>query len=216
MIHVYMMPGMAASPRIFEHIKLPEEEYTIHLMDWLAPLSVKESMHSYCERLSMTLKHEDVVLIGVSFGAVIVQELSRMVNARKVIVISSVKSTAEFPRRMRLSRATQLHKILPTGLLKYVDFLAKYASMVAPKKTALYKQYLNVVDPIYMKWALDTLINWQSKEISTPLAHIHGDADPVFPVKYIDDYIQVPGGTHVMIIHRYRWFNENLPQIIAN
>ena len=33
-IHVYLMPGMAASPKIFEHIKLPENQFKIHLLSY--------------------------------------------------------------------------------------------------------------------------------------------------------------------------------------
>jgi hypothetical protein len=46
------------------------------------------------------------------------------------------------------------------------------------------------------------------------LVHIHGDKDAVFPYTYIGACIRVPGGTHTMIIHRYKWFNERLPAII--
>ncbi|GAK94248.1 conserved hyperthetical protein [Nonlabens ulvanivorans] len=37
---------------------------------------------------------------------------------------------------------------------------------------------------------------------------------PIFPIKYITKAMIVPGGTHIMIINRFRWFNDNLPQII--
>ena len=35
--HVYLMPGMAANPSIFEHIKLPEDRYKIHWLEWQIP-----------------------------------------------------------------------------------------------------------------------------------------------------------------------------------
>ncbi len=37
MIHVYLMPGMAANPSIFEHIKLPEKNYKLHALSWKIP-----------------------------------------------------------------------------------------------------------------------------------------------------------------------------------
>ncbi|MEP2968389.1 MAG: alpha/beta hydrolase, partial [Nonlabens ulvanivorans] len=37
----------------------------------------------------------------------------------------------------------------------------------------------------------------------------------IFPIKYIKNVTIVPYGTHIMIINRFRWFNDNLPQIIS-
>ena len=46
------------------------------------------------------------------------------------------------------------------------------------------------------------------------IIHIHGDNDAVFPIKNIANCIAIKGGTHIMIISKYKWFNENLPRII--
>ena len=50
LIHVYFMPGMAASPKIFEHIKLPENQFKIHYLEWMIPLE-EESISDYALRL---------------------------------------------------------------------------------------------------------------------------------------------------------------------
>jgi len=51
-----------------------------------------ESLESYAKRLSEHIpKNDEVVLIGVSFGGIIVQEIHKLVNTKKVIIISSVK-----------------------------------------------------------------------------------------------------------------------------
>ncbi len=213
MTPVYFMPGMAASPLIFEHIKLPEGEFEIHHMDWLIPQS-RESLPSYCKRLLKQIKHDNPVLIGVSFGGIVMQEIACLIPVKKVIIISSVKSHHEFPRRMMLARRTGLHKLLPTSLMSNFDDLAKYGANIAPKKIELYKRYLNINDPKYLDWALDCIIKWRQEVPATGLVHIHGDKDPIFPIKYIDDCIIVKGGTHVMIVNRFKWFNENLPKII--
>lgn len=52
--------------------------------------------------------------------------------------------------------------------------------------------------------------------IDTDVIHIQGDADEVFPVKNIQNYIPVRGGTHIMILTKYKWLNENLPKIILS
>jgi hypothetical protein len=41
--------------------------------------------------------------------------------------------------------------------------------------------------------------------------HIHGDLDDVFPIKYINECTIVKGGTHIMILSKYKWLNDHLP-----
>ena len=106
-IHVYFMPGMAASSSIFERIKLPEEQFEMHFLEWVLPEN-KETLLDYAKRMAQNIKHENVVLIGVSFGGILVQEMAQFVSARKVIIISSVKSNKELPSRMKIARATNI------------------------------------------------------------------------------------------------------------
>ena len=37
LIHVYFMPGMAANSSIFEYIKLPEDLFKVHYLEWEIP-----------------------------------------------------------------------------------------------------------------------------------------------------------------------------------
>lgn len=216
MVHVYFMPGMAASPKIFENIKLPEQEFKIHWLKWLPPKK-NESLHEYCKRISKNIVHEKPILIGVSFGGIIVQEIAEFFEVEKLIIISSVKTKYELPRRMRFARKTKLYKILPTSLVNYFDALEKIAfSKVVKSRIKLYKKFLMVPDNYYMDWALDKVVNWQQEKPPKGIIHIHGENDVIFPIKYISNAVVVPNGTHIMIVNRFRWFNENLPNILKS
>jgi hypothetical protein len=82
------------------------------------------------------------------------------------------------------------------------------------ERMELYDKYLSVRDETYLKWAVKSIITWKTTEPDPKIVHIHGDNDLVFPIKNIKNCIIINGGTHVMIINRCKWFNENLPQII--
>ena len=208
------MPGMATSPIIFDRIKLPEDLFKVHKLEWLMPKD-KESISSYAQRMTKLIEHENIVLIGVSFGGVIVQEMSKHINVRKLIIISSVKSRKELPRRMKLASCTGTYRFVPTRLAKNVDVLAKYAfGKRVVNRLDLYKKYLAISDPSYLNWAIKEMVCWKQREIIPNIIHIHGDKDLVFPIKYIEDCTVIRNGTHVMIINKYKWFNENLPSII--
>lgn len=212
--HVYFMPGMAVDSAIFEKMSLPEDRFKIHFLEWEIP-NVDESLESYTQRMLKHVDHKNPVLIGVSFGGVIVQEMARFLDLKRLIIISSVKCTEELPPRMRFASKTGLFKLIPTRLVDYLDFFEKIAVGDFLKKRAkLYKQYISITDKQYLNWAIKNMVNWKCDKPDEKIIHIHGDKDEVFPIKNIKGAIVVKGGTHIMIINRFKWFNENLPDII--
>ena len=215
-IHIYFMPGMAANPTIFEHIKLPEDQFKMHWLEWMMP-NIKESLESYAKRMIANISHDNVVLLGVSFGGILVQEMSKHMSLRNLFVVSSVKSKHELPKRMKLMKITKAYKILPTQLVSNIDFLAKYAfGESVTKRIDLYKKYLSVSDKRYLDWAIENVIEWNQEEPNNEATYIHGDKDVIFPHSCQGNCIVVKGGTHIMVINKYKWFNENLPKLILN
>ena len=83
------------------------------------------------------------------------------------------------------------------------------------RRVELYKTYLSISDKRYLDWAIKEMVCWSQHEPLKEVVHIHGDADIVFPISNLDNPIVIKGGTHIMIINKYRWFNRNLPHIIA-
>lgn len=214
-VHVYFMPGMAANPSIFKNINLPEEKFEQHLLEWSVPTK-NMSLAEYAIEMNKSILHKNPVLVGVSFGGMLVQEMAKYIPVKKIIVISSVKHESELPKRMIFAKYTKIHKLLPTGIVNNLELLTKYAfGETANKRLELYKEYLSVKDKYYIDWSIDQIVNWkQSEKCPDYLVHIHGDKDPVFPITHIKNCIPVKNGTHTMIIHRAKWFNENLPTII--
>lgn len=213
-IPVYFMPGLAASPAIFEKIKLSDDTFETIYLEWEIPFE-GESLRDYAIRISKKIKHLNPVLIGVSFGGILVQEISKIMAVRKTIIISSAKSNAEFPQRFKLAKKTGAYKLLPLKLLLKVENLAKYS--FGPKITErlkLYEKYLSVRDLKYLEWAIEQVMLWDRSEPDERVIHIHGEDDDVFPAKNIKNFIPVKGGTHIMIINKFKWLNENLPKII--
>lgn len=212
--HVYLMPGMAANPSIFDGIKLPAASFEMHTLEWFVP-DKGMSLSAYAEKMSLKIKHKNPVLIGVSFGGILVQEMSRHIKISKLIIVSSVKTSTELPKRMLFAKYTKAHKLLPTALVNNVELLAKYAfGETVTKRLELYEKYLSVRDKKYIDWSLDKMVSWQQAKPPDGLVHIHGEKDAVFPIANIKDCIPVRNGTHTMIIHRAKWFNERLPTII--
>lgn len=214
--HIYLMPGMAANPTIFENIKLSEEHYKIHWLEWQIPTK-NETLSEYAQRMCKFIKHDNVVLLGVSFGGILVQEMSKYIKLKKLFVVSSVKSHYELPKRLKLLKVTKAYKIIPTQLASNIDILTKYNFGEAIKKRAnLYKKYMSVSDKTYLDWAIKQVVCWDQEEPHPNAIYIHGDKDAIFPHSCHGDCIVVKGGTHIMIINKYKWFNENLSKLIES
>jgi alpha/beta superfamily hydrolase len=213
-ISVYCMPGLAASSLIFERIALPQELFDVHLLDWELPIG-DESLISYAKRMAEKITAPNPVLIGVSFGGILVQEMAAFLSPQKVIIISSVKSNLEFPRRMKMAKTTKAYKLIPTSIFSNIEKLSTFSfGKSITQRLKLYERYLSVRDVYYLDWAIKNVILWEPTRVNPNVIHIHGDADEVFPIENIKKCIVVKGGTHVMILSKYKWLNENLPAII--
>lgn len=213
-IPVYMMPGLAASSSIFERIILPDDIFETVLLEWEIPFD-KETLPDYAKRIANKIQHQNPVLIGVSFGGILVQEMAKCIETRKIIIISSVKTNLEFPRRMKVAKTTKAYKLIPTNLLANVESLTKFSfGFKIDQRLKLYEKFLRVRDKRYLDWAVEQVILWKRTVADEKVIHIHGDEDDVFPIKNIKNCIVVKGGTHIMILAKYKWLNENLPRII--
>ena len=208
------MPGLAASSAIFERIKLPTAVFEMYFLEWQIPHK-NEELLLYAKRMAAFVKHKNVVLVGVSFGGVLVQEMAQFLDLRKLIIISSVKTNTEVPLRMKIAKTTKAYKLVPTTLLQNIEILNKFSfgSMIQ-QRLKLYEKYLSVRNKVYLEWAIKQMVVWNRTEVDKNVTHIHGDADEVFPIKNVKNCITVKGGTHIMIISKFKWINENLPKII--
>ena len=209
------MPGMAASSKIFEYIRLPEF-YLIHNLDWITP-NVNETLELYAKRICKKINKSDPILIGVSFGGILIQEISKHLNYKKIIIISSIKTSSELPLSMRMARKTNIHKILPFQWIKNLDKLALFTFGNGIKsKIKLYQKYLSFKDPNYLKWAMNCIVNWDQKEIIKGLIHIHGKEDNVFPIKNISGSVHLLEGNHAIIITKANQISKLLSKLLNN
>ncbi|CAM1361880.1 Alpha/beta hydrolase [Tenacibaculum soleae] len=205
------MPGLAASSKIFEYLSLPEKVFEIHFLEWLIPNSINESIETYAQRMCTNIQHKNPILIGVSFGGILVQEMSKIIPCKKVIIISSVKSNKELPKRLKLALITKVYKLFPSKIIANIEKYEHYFFNDYLKKRAeLYKIYLSVRDPNYLQWAIYNVLHWQQNKELANIIHIHGKKDEVFPIKHIKDSIEIENGTHVMILNKAKKISKLL------
>lgn len=204
-IPIYFMPGLAAGPEIFENLELDLNIYELNYLKWIKPISLDEPISNYAIRMIDEINHLNPVLIGVSFGGILVQEMSKLMDTRKIIIISSVKSNKEFPKRYKIFNTSKLYKLFPTKIVSNFESYTKFfVGKSLQKRAKLYEKYLSVRNEDYLKWSIHNVLNWQQNESIKNIIHVHGNNDQVFPIKNIKNAIVIESGTHVMILNKAR------------
>jgi pimeloyl-ACP methyl ester carboxylesterase len=199
--HIYFVSGTGANSKIFERIELPEKQFEMHFLEWILPLSKNETVESYALRMSEKIQHPSPILVGVSFGGIIVQEMSKIKSCEKIVLISSIKNKYELPKKLRIIRDTKTYLLAPTTQIKNIENLISFIfGDKSKKRIEAYQSYLSVRNPLYLNWAIKQALIWNQTEVLPNTIHIHGDQDPIFPIKYIKDCITIPKGSHIMII----------------
>ena len=214
--HIYFVPGMAANSKIYEHIRLDKELFEIHFLEWKIPTSKEEPIQEYAKRMCDEITHHNPVLIGVSFGGIIVQEMSKLISVEKIIIISSIKSNEEIPKRLKFAQLTKAYKLFPAKFLENLDaYIEYFLGDFQQKKIEAYKKYMSVRNADYLHWAIFTVLHWQQKTPIKNTTHIHGTNDGVFPIKHITNCISIDRGTHTMILTKAKKISKIIKDILT-
>jgi esterase/lipase len=203
------MPGLAAGPEIFYKLSLDPTLYELHYLTWKKPLALEESITNYAMRMTDEVKHKNPVLVGVSFGGIMVQEMSKFIECKKVIIISSVKSTNELPKRYKIASKSKIYKLFPTQIVTNFESYARFfVGKSLEKKAKMYKKYLSVRGKSYIKWSIHNVINWRQVKPIEGIIHVHGTNDHIFPIKNIQNCIKIEEGNHSMILIKAKQLSQ--------
>ena len=130
-----------------------------------------------------------------------VQEMSKIINPKKIIIISSVKNSNELPKRLKFAKLSRVYKLFPSNSITTIENFMSYTfGKMAKKRIEQYQIYLSLRDETYLKWAVYNVLHWQQKETLENVIHLHGTDDHIFPIKHIKDCIGIKNGSHIMVL----------------
>ena len=116
--------------------------------------------------------------------------------------------------KLKILKRIPVYRLIPRRFLESTKTIVRYGLGVkSTNKLNLYQKYLSINDTQYLKWAIKQMVGWERENEIDNVIHIHGDKDPIFPIRRIKNCIVVPGGTHIMLITKFKWLNTNLPII---
>ncbi|GAA0543132.1 alpha/beta fold hydrolase [Chitinophaga japonensis] len=205
--HLYLISGMGADERMFQHLRFPGE-YQVHVLHWLPPRP-DEPFTDYAARMAAGMAtNGPVTLLGLSFGGMISLEIARQRPIEKNIIISSIKHTGERPPYFNWARKLGLYHLPDQLLFRRRHAIVKhFMNVETPEEDALLRDYLQKKDFTYLRWAVNTVLHWENEFIPPSLVHIHGGADLTFPLKFVKPTYTIPDGGHFMVMNRAAQIN---------
>lgn len=200
---IYFVPGLANDKRIFKNLAEELSEYNLVFLDHLPHLSYEETISQYAIRLIRHYPSFDVdsIIIGLSLGGLIAVEMSKILNFKKVVLLSTVKHKNELPLIIKF--ASKLKIYLPPLLIKSTIKTISILFNVTNRTGAEYlSKIINDSDEKHMIWAQKAVISWDNNLIPDNYLHIHGTNDEIFPISCVKPTHRIKRGTHYMVMDR--------------
>lgn len=214
--NVYFISGMCYNCSAFDAIELPKGYNKVYI-EWKIP-TLNEDLNTYARRMAAKInRRQKIYLVGYSFGGIIVQEIAKFLNVEKIFLISTMKDIEEIPQLFHVAKSINFADRVPNRLYQSSDFMINlFNRYIYSVPTAALSQYMTVIDPTYIHWALKQITNWESGSKLENTYHIHGTRDQVFPYEKIIDPITIKGGDHLMVIKRAKEITKIISSILEN
>ncbi len=211
---LYIIPGLAADRRLYTGYSFPDHE--VEYLDWVDPLD-GENLSEYSDRLASTIdESEPFILIGTSMGGIVAGCIADNKKPEKIILISSISNTDQFPLRWRVFRYFPVYWLIPFNVFRgVIKFYRKTAGRSAPGEARIFQDMLANTTSKFFKWAIHQILWHKKNKVNAPYFHIHGEKDRIFPLKYMEkDMVVVEGSDHFMVLHRRKRIQVELNKIL--
>lgn len=205
---IYALGGLGADKRTFTFINL--KNHNLICLDWLEPKH-DDMLVSYAARISEQINEsKDFMLVGVSFGGMIMTEVSKLKKPNHLVLISSVATHTELRWIFRKAARLNIDRIIPYGLMVYSGKLIHYMSGVQLRRDKkLLTEIMEDTSSEFVSWSVKVILRWYNP-VKPECVRIHGLKDRVLPVKrsMIDYPIENTG--HFAIVNEADYISEVL------
>lgn len=199
---IHLIPGLGADHRIFDRLLMDAPHRIAH--DW--PIMPEgSSLVDFAKKLALKVdSSRPHVLIGMSMGGMVVQEMAAITKPSAVAIISSWKGPAEMPIHIRTLRGTHPERVLTKAmLLRILPVIRWQMGVEDTDAVELLESFALATNLDRLKIQVSAVLDWEGPSHPFPgLIHIHGDHDRLMPLASITDAHVVKGGTHFMVYQK--------------
>ena len=215
--NIYLIPGLGGDKRMYAGQLARFPSTTV--LEFIPPRKA-EKISEYAKRLAASIDlSKEFILVGVSLGGILAQEIAKHYTPKKVVVISSVKSREELPLWMRIFKYIPLPKLIPGGFYLWAFMILIWFKTLFSRSNFVLGNLKNMAkdaDPEFVYWAANQVVAWQHPIENFQAYHIHGTKDFLFPLWRIKGVnTVVKNGTHAMILTHVKQINEALNQVLV-
>ena len=205
MHQIYCISGLGADKRIFDKLQIPNAQ--LHFIEWQLP-GAHDSMQDYARLLAAQVKHENIVLMGVSFGGMLATEITRLSQAgdlhfhiTKTIIISSCKCRSELPVYLRMAGRLGLYKCMPLKQVLHMNRLNKFVFDLRSTSEELYLKRVMLRDSALelIRRSIRLILTWRGANPPQNILHIHGTSDRMLLPGSVKADHWIKGAGHFMI-----------------
>ncbi len=211
---VYFISGLAADRRVFKNIQLPIEHEAIFL-DWIQPLP-HESLREYSHRMAEKIdRSEKFAIVGLSMGGMMAVEISNQLSPSRTILISSIPTSSHLPGYYKLGGKLHIHRIIPIAFLKNASVIKRFFTTETESDKQLLKEVIRESDPIFIRWAMEAIVNWKNDQVPPNLIHIHGTKDFLLPMRYTKPTHVIQKAGHMMVMTKGEEISRCLAEVLG-
>lgn len=213
-MNVYFISGLGADDSAFCKIGLMSHYKIIHL-PWIIPYE-DEFILDYALRMSNSIdKNQPFILIGLSFGGIIAKEIATLHNPEKIIIISSMSNSNQMPWYFKFIATIKFHKWIPVHWLKIPNPITNwFFGIKSEDEKLLMSKILRNTNIMYLKWAINALLNWKNNKLNDKIIHLHGSEDRIIPLRYVKPNYIIEGGRHFMVLSKHKAVNDKINYIL--
>ncbi len=208
-MNIYCISGLGADHTAFSQLTVNANLIPVN---WIE-ITKNDTIESYALRLSEIIdQSQPFGLMGLSFGGLIAVELSKIVNTRFTILVSTVEVRSELPRLYRLIGKTRFLSFLPFFCFSPPKRLVRF--LFGTNNTELLYPILKNSDLKFNKWALIQLLTWKNTQRVKSCTKINGTSDRLLKPSAVEHTVLIEGGHHFMIVDRCDEVSDIINKIV--
>lgn len=177
-----------------------------------------ETLQSYASRLikKYQIEKEDI-LVGLSFGGLIVQQIAEILGCTFVILISSFRTKEDLKILLHKGLQLKLHRLMPEINTPFIsELVANYLNSGSQLSKPVLQSMIASTDMQLMKWSIEKIY-----EQDTPLGqniiryNVIGDRDRIVKLWKNEFTHVINNGSHFMVYDQANQITSAIQKILV-
>ena len=208
--------GLGADEKAFSNLP----DFGIPKVDvkWI-PNEHNESLYNYAQRLISKYRiNQGDIIIGLSFGGLLAQQMAEILGSRYVILISSFRTREDLKFLFRQGLRLHLHKLIPELKSDFIGSLvANYLNSGSQISRPIIEEMVKETDMKLMKWSIEKIFELKS-ELAQDVVKFNliGSNDRIVKFWHNETTYEISGGSHFMVFEEADAVSRIIQNVILN